>query len=80
MSLTNRNCDICNTEYTVKIADLKRGWGRCCSKSCAAIKRTNKKDGYKKKYRRTEEGYIIKDGVAYDGTEPVYRTSYYRRK
>lgn len=34
----------CGNEYKAKTADLKRGWGLSCSKSCAAIRRKyNKK-------------------------------------
>jgi hypothetical protein len=29
----------CGNEYVAKKADLKRGWGKSCSKSCAAIRR-----------------------------------------
>jgi len=29
----------CGSEYNARIADLKRGWAKSCSKSCAAIKR-----------------------------------------
>lgn len=29
----------CGTEYPAKEADLKRGWGYSCSKSCAAKRR-----------------------------------------
>lgn len=29
----------CGSEYRVRQADLNRGWGKSCSKSCAAIKR-----------------------------------------
>lgn len=35
-------CKHCNNEYYAKSADLKRGWGKACSKSCAAIIRTGK--------------------------------------
>jgi len=33
-----RKCDNrgCTNVYEARQADLKRGWGRCCSKSCAA--------------------------------------------
>jgi len=34
-----RSCDICDKQYQAKQADLKRGWGLCCSKRCAAVKR-----------------------------------------
>lgn len=29
----------CGEEYKAREADLKRGWARSCSKSCAAIRR-----------------------------------------
>lgn len=29
----------CGAEYSAKSADLKRGWGYSCGKSCAAIRR-----------------------------------------
>lgn len=29
----------CGVAYDARIADLKRGWGLCCGKSCAAIRR-----------------------------------------
>lgn len=34
-----RNCDFCKKEYQADNRNLKRGWGLCCSKSCAAKKR-----------------------------------------
>lgn len=33
-----RKCNHCLNYYIVKFADLKRGWGLCCSKTCACIK------------------------------------------
>jgi hypothetical protein len=29
----------CGTEYPARLADLNRGWGRSCDKSCAAKRR-----------------------------------------
>ena len=43
-----RNCDYCNKEYSARKADIERGWGLCCSKSCAASKREEAKPGYNK--------------------------------
>lgn len=34
-----RKCDHCKKEYEADMRNLKRGWGLCCSKSCAAKKR-----------------------------------------
>ena len=32
-----RKCRWCNKEYKADNRNLKRGWGLCCSKSCAAL-------------------------------------------
>jgi len=41
-----RNCDNCGKEYIPDPRNLKRGWGLCCSKSCAAKKREKSKPSY----------------------------------
>lgn len=43
MSKTKRNCDNCNRKYLADNRNLVRGWGLCCSKSCAAKKREKSK-------------------------------------
>lgn len=47
------NCDVCKNEFMAKVADRKRGWARCCSKSCAATK-SNKKTGKFKKFIKSK--------------------------
>ena len=34
-----RPCDNCTKTYIADTRDLNRGWGKCCSKSCAASAR-----------------------------------------
>lgn len=46
MGYIKRKCDNCGKEYEADTRNLKRGWGLCCSKSCAASKREKCKDGY----------------------------------
>jgi len=46
MSYIKRNCDNCGKEYMADTRNLKRGWGLCCSKRCAALKRERNKPGY----------------------------------
>ena len=41
-----RKCDNCDKEYIADERNIKRGWGLCCSKSCAASKREKSKPGY----------------------------------
>lgn len=43
---THRNCDNCKKAYLADNRNLKRGWGLCCSKRCAAKKREKSKPGY----------------------------------
>lgn len=43
MKMVERKC-ACGAVFLARAADVKRGWGKSCSKSCAAT-RTNKKTG-----------------------------------
>ena len=38
-----RECDVCKKTYNADSRNLKRGWGLCCSKSCAAKKKRDTK-------------------------------------
>lgn len=44
--IMKRKCDNCGKEYDADERNLKRGWGLCCSKSCAASKREKLKPTY----------------------------------
>lgn len=48
MTRVKRKCDTCNKEYQADSRNIKRGWGLCCSKSCAAKKREKSKPSYNK--------------------------------
>ena len=39
MATIERKCQRCGKVFQAKTADVKRGWAKCCSKSCAAAKR-----------------------------------------
>lgn len=41
-----RKCDNCGKKYDADSRNLKRGWGLCCSKSCAAQKREKSRPDY----------------------------------
>ena len=36
------NCARCKKPFEARVADRKRGWGKFCSKSCKAIKQTQR--------------------------------------
>lgn len=40
------NCARCGDPFTARAADRKRGWARFCSKSCKAIRQTQRR-GYR---------------------------------
>ncbi len=46
MTYIKRQCDNCGQEYRVKQADLNRGWGLTCSRTCSAQKREKSKPTY----------------------------------
>ena len=53
MIYIKRICDNCSKEYMADNRNLKRGWGFCCSKSCAAKKREKGKPSYNKERVKT---------------------------
>lgn len=55
-----RNCDFCGKRYKADDRNIKRGWGLCCSKSCAARKREQAKPGYDSK--RVAENNLKREG------------------
>lgn len=58
-TMIERKCARCKAPMTVRKADVARGWGRFCSKSCKAIKqeqRTGQFSEYKSRQERSEYG------------------------
>jgi len=78
MAYIDRNCDVCGKPYIADTRNLKRGWGLCCSKSCASKKREMSKEGYDpKRIKRNNirrELWNIKEAFIPDGynTRTVY--------
>lgn len=54
-STITKPCEWCKKPHTVRVADVKRGWGRFCSKSCKAMKQ-EKRTGQNAAYERRQEG------------------------
>lgn len=58
-TMRNKPCEWCKKIHTVREADLKRGWGRFCSKRCKAMKqekRTGQNAAYHDRQDRRENG------------------------
>lgn len=45
MAIVTQTC-ACGTSFKAKSADIRRGWGKSCSKACAAIARERKLDRF----------------------------------
>lgn len=54
-AMIKKKCECCKIEFDVREADVKRGWGRFCSKSCKAKKQTAKNANRPPKYIRDDE-------------------------
>lgn len=60
MSLVDKKCECCKKDIKVRKADVKRGWGRFCSKSCKAKNQTSKRSFH---YDNREDcGHPLADG------------------
>lgn len=45
--MVERKCQCCKTPFMARAADVKRGWGKFCSKSCKAVKQEARTGQYK---------------------------------
>jgi hypothetical protein len=72
LGYTLRQCNNCKKEYLADNRNLKRGWGLCCSKSCAALNRSNNSLRRLKastpKASPRKENYYTMLGYNYDGS------------
>lgn len=57
-----RFCDNCQQPYTADSRNLNRGWGLCCSKSCASSKREHDKVE-KRKAKEVFKAVVAKFGL-----------------
>lgn len=46
MSKIQKDCENCGKKIRVRKADVKRGWGRFCSKSCKALEQEGRTGQY----------------------------------
>ena len=63
-----RTC-ACGATFTAKVADVKRGWAKSCSKSCAAIKRERKTGAFRAHLERQRGESEFVDAHLFDNCE-----------
>lgn len=54
--MVERKCEWCKVPMLVRAADVKRGWGRFCSKSCKAMKQ-EKRTGQHQAYQARQDNW-----------------------
>lgn len=70
--MTIKKCEWCGGEHNVKPADIRRGWGRFCSKSCKAKaqeKRTGQHAAHQRSLNDDELGHPFAAGYFGHGQE-----------
>ncbi|MEX3555816.1 MAG: hypothetical protein VB131_04180 [Burkholderia gladioli] len=60
--MVERQCKRCKKPFFARAADVKRGWGLFCSKSCKAIKR-EQRTGQCRAYWDRQDAHANWDGV-----------------
>lgn len=75
MAKINRNCDNCGESYLADTRDLSRGWGKCCSKSCAASLREKSRSGYNRERvkRNNIRRVLWNENLIYQGSNETRR-------
>ena len=56
-------CKCCKSEFEARVADVKRGWAKFCSKSCKAIKQESK--------TRQNAAYYARKNYARKNIDPI---------
>jgi hypothetical protein len=68
----NKDCDWCGFEHEVKEADIRRGWGRTCSKSCSQkLKNAEENVKLMEEYAKEHGWTNLKDYCKHSGTDPM---------
>jgi len=58
--MIEQTCICCKKKFKAREADVKRGWAKNCSKSCAASS-TNKKTGNYSRFKESQRKATSKD-------------------
>jgi hypothetical protein len=71
--MITKQCEYCGKEIKVKEADVKRGWGRFCNKSCKA--KWQVKYNPKSKYKKYKSCKTIETGLTEDSSTGTFFTT-----
>ena len=79
-SMIEVNCKWCKSPFKARTADVKRGWGKFCSKSCKASeqeKRTHQNANHKQRLSALDDERMYHEACAsneigWDGHKDAY--------
>lgn len=63
---TKRFCPVCGKEFHPRTADIKRGWGKFCSKRCKAIHQSKIYNGISYISKQPHEDVVYEYDYGYD--------------
>lgn len=69
MAMIKAKCKYCGDPMQVREADVKRGWGKFCSKSCAASWKERRTGNYARYLAREEGEGVFQAAHQFDNTE-----------
>lgn len=73
-SMVTRKCACCGAEMQVRATDVKRGWGKFCSKRCKAVKQEQRTGQHKAHAHRQR---VADDRREYGGSPQYDRNGEY---
>ena len=71
MSMVDRKCKCCGGEFKARSADVKRGWGKFCNKSCKAIYQ-ERQTGQYAAYLKTDRNEVDYEGPGWDAHKGAF--------
>ena len=66
VAMVERKCACCGDKFDARVADVKRGWARFCSKSCKAIRQE----------QRTGQFAAYKEATSHQTSEPYFTNAH----
>jgi endogenous inhibitor of DNA gyrase (YacG/DUF329 family) len=74
--MVQRQCKNCGDPFTARAADVKRGWGNFCSKTCKAIKQEKRTGQYarhlqSRRDHEPDDNYVDYEGGGWDAHKEV---------
>ncbi|WP_407971426.1 hypothetical protein ACJ51O_07965 [Burkholderia pyrrocinia] len=78
--MIERKCKRCKTPFLARAADVKRGWGLFCSKSCKAFKQEQRTGQCRAHWKNRQEACERGDEPTFSDAHLFSNEDYFRGK